>query len=127
MPLTAQRLLQLIPRLAALPASQCERRSHHRATLWEKVNVLSAQQPIRPIDAYLRDVSSEGMGIVCSRPMQLGDQLRLVLDGHHPQAPTFACRVVACRRLGQNLFGVGCRFTPETLRLLASSPRSTAA
>lgn len=47
----------------------------------------------------------------------MGQEFRLVLDSALGGRQYFACNVVACRKLGESLYGVGGEFTIETRRL----------
>src|SRR4051812_10471385 len=81
-----------------------------------------------PVEAWIRDVSTSGVGLTHNRPLPPGQWIDLKLPDGSGGVISLACTIVHCQPISQGQYRIGAKFVGEPLTKLAPEPeRDTAA
>ena len=103
-----------------------ENRREPRVRLGGAIKLIPAPDALtEPVEVQLRDLSASGIGFLYPEKMQLDGQVVALLPTRSGVPVAILCTIAYYEPLGENLFGIGAKFTaivdlPETARRLAS-------
>ena len=63
-----------------------------------------------PVLVVLQDLSSTGLGVIHSQPMQIGEQYQLPLARGAAEALSLICTVKRCEQMDDDLYAIGFEF-----------------
>jgi hypothetical protein len=121
MHLSAAMLADIVCSLRSSVRGGMEKRQKPRVGLRAQARYVTAGRSRDEAEtAWVRDISTGGVGLLCRRELATGTIVSLMLD--KPGAPDelIACTVAYCRRASSSSFTVGLRFTQYRPKRLAA-------
>lgn len=89
-----------------------DRRSTNRRSFVRPVSVKSFRQESLECQAFTRDISPEGVGMVCNRPFNPFQRAALSIHSLRGKDVTFNAEVRWCEPFGKSWYLVGWSFLP---------------
>ena len=123
MRLFADQLLEVLKALGTTPANakRSEKRSFFRVGARYQVQLKTDLSPTG-LNAWVRDISSAGVGLLCPMALPLGSTLSLELPRRLAEQVSVPCVIRNCNRVALDAFQIGTTFVNDfrELRLLLS-------
>ena len=79
----------------------------------------------RPVNVYIRDLSTGGVGLTCDQPMKVGEHLSLLLSRSDRKSSHVLYEVRHCRQAINGIFDVGARLV-DAAKLAQPAPEAEA-
>ena len=73
------------------------------------------------VTVILQDLSSTGMGVLHSHPLDLGKQFQIPLQRGFSESLSLVCTVVRCEQLDEGLYSIGLEFNSSPAAIDAGS------